>query len=137
MWFAMQMLNEMDEMEAPTIIQSTKALACVFSALGDPIRLKLVVMLCTGEAFSITQLTANTHISRQGVTKHLRVLASAGLVSDLKMGRERVWRFDPAQIGEVRRTLEIIGKQWDESLGRIKLIAESVPVELGQLTESE
>ncbi len=66
-------------------------LATVFAALGDPTRLALVAMLCAGRVFSIAQLTANTHMSRQGVAKHLRLVADAGLVHDLKRGRERLW----------------------------------------------
>src|SRR6516225_4509438 len=83
-------------------------LARVFAALGDPTRLRLIAVLCAGGAFSIAQLTANTDISRQGVTKHLQVLADAGVISDVKVGRERLWQLDPAQIEEARRTLEII-----------------------------
>jgi DNA-binding transcriptional ArsR family regulator len=101
------------------------ALAGVFAALGDPTRLKLVAVLCAGGAFSIAQLTANTDISRQGVTKHLRVLADAGVVRDVKLGRERLWQLEPAQIEEARRTLEQIGRQWDVALARLKTFAES------------
>jgi DNA-binding transcriptional ArsR family regulator len=72
------------------IVQSSEALANVFAALGDPTRLKLVAVLCAGGAFSIAQLTASTEISRQGVSKHLRVLADAGVVRDVKLGRERL-----------------------------------------------
>ena len=83
----------------------------IFAALGDATRLKLVAVLCAGGAFSIAQLTANTDISRQGVTKHLHVPADAGVVRDVRMGRERVWQLKPAPIEAARRTLEIIGKQ--------------------------
>ena len=62
-------------------------LASVFFALGDKTRLQLIAMLCAGGAFSIAQLTANTDVTRQAVTKHLQVLADAGLVKDLKIGR--------------------------------------------------
>ena len=48
---------------------------------------------------SITQLTSGTEITRQAVTKHLRVLAAAGLVRDVKVGRERLWEFEPATVG--------------------------------------
>ena len=108
------------------IVQSSDALASVFAALGDPTRLKLVALLCAGGAFSIAQLTANTDISRQGVTKHLQVLAQAGVVRDVRQGRERLWQLDPAQIGEARRTLEVIGQQWDVALGKLKAFVESV-----------
>jgi DNA-binding transcriptional ArsR family regulator len=104
---------------------SGAGLAAVFAALGDPTRLKLVAVLCAGGAFSIAQLTATTDISRQGVTKHLQVLADAGVVRDVKAGRERRWQLEPARIEEARRTLESIGQQWDVTLGKLKAFAES------------
>jgi len=99
-------------------------LAPVFFALGDKTRLQLIAVLCAGGAFSISQLTANTHITRQAVTKHLQVLADAGLVTDVKIGRERLWQFDPAQLEEARRTLEVIGRQWEDALGKLKAALE-------------
>jgi DNA-binding transcriptional ArsR family regulator len=99
-------------------------LAQIFFALGDQTRLRLVAVLCAGGAFSISQLTTTTAITRQAVTKHLRVLAQAGLVKDVKLGRERLWQLDPAQIEEARRSLEIIGKQWDHALGKLKAAVE-------------
>jgi DNA-binding transcriptional ArsR family regulator len=100
-------------------------LARVFAALGDPTRLKLIALLCAGGAFSIAQLTAGTDISRQGVTKHLHVLAEAGVVRDVKVGRERLWHLEPAGIEEAKRTLEVIGRQWETALGKLKRFAES------------
>lgn len=100
-------------------------LARVFAALGDPTRLKLIALLCAGGAFSIAQLTAGTDISRQGVTKHLHVLAEAGVVRDVKVGRERLWQLEPARIEEAKRTLEIIGRQWETALGNLKRFAET------------
>lgn len=108
----------------PRAARRDEALARVFAALGDPTRLKLVAVLCTGGAVSIAQLTATTDISRQGVTKHLQVLAEAGVVHDAKVGRERLWKLDPAQIAEARRTLDLIGRQWELALGRLKDYAE-------------
>lgn len=112
--------------DLPAIIRSSEALASVFAALGDPTRLKLVAVLCAGSAFSIAQLTANTDISRQGVTKHLQVLADAGVVRDVKLGRERLWQLDPVQIEEAKRTLEMISREWDVALGKLKAFAESL-----------
>ncbi len=75
------------------ITRSSESLAAIFAALGDPIaRLQLVAAICVGGAFSIAQLTANPDISRQGVTKHLQVLADAGVVRDVRSGRERLWQ---------------------------------------------
>ncbi|MGY3264418.1 ArsR/SmtB family transcription factor [Lysobacter sp. HA35] len=109
----------------PDVERSSEALARVFAALGDPTRLRLVALLCAGGALSIAQLTATTHISRQGVTKHLEVLAQAGVVQHARAGRERLWQLDPAQIAEARRTLEVIGQQWDVALGSLKAFVES------------
>lgn len=99
-------------------------LAPVFAALGDPTRLKLVAELCGGGTFSIAHLTQNTAISRQGVTKHLQVLAEAGVVRDIKVGRERLWQLDPARIDEARQRLESIGREWDMALSRLKSFVE-------------
>ena len=105
-------------------------LADVFAALGDPIRLRLVTLLCAGGLLSIAQLTASTAISRQGVTKHLQVLADAGLVHDLKFGRERRWQLAPERIDAARHALDAIGRQWEEAFGRLRAFVESDDPEL-------
>ncbi|MEC5398089.1 ArsR/SmtB family transcription factor [Uliginosibacterium sp. H1] len=107
------------------LVRASDTLAGVFAALGDPTRLKLVAVLCAGGAFSIAQLTAGTEISRQAVTKHLQVLSDAGVVRDVKMGRERLWQLEPAQIEEARRMLEAIGREWDVALNKLKMFVES------------
>jgi DNA-binding transcriptional ArsR family regulator len=99
--------------------------APIFAALGDETRLRLVAALCVGGAMSITQLTLGTDVTRQAITKHLDVLAAAGLVRDVKLGRERLWEFEPTQLAEARRSLEAIGQQWDNALARLKLAVES------------
>jgi DNA-binding transcriptional ArsR family regulator len=99
--------------------------APIFAALGDEMRLRIIAALCVGGAMSITQLTSGADISRQAITKHLGVLAAAGLVRDVKIGRERLWEFEPARLDEARRSLELIGQQWDNALARLKLAVES------------
>lgn len=101
-----------------------RGMAAVFAALGDETRLRLVAVLCVGGAVSIAQLTATTDVTRQAVTRHLQVLADAGLVRDVKVGRERRWQFEPAQLEEARRSLALIAQQWDDALGRLKLAVE-------------
>ncbi|GLQ90189.1 ArsR/SmtB family transcription factor [Dyella flagellata] len=96
----------------------------VFAALGDETRLRLIVLLCTGGALSITQLTAGTEITRQAVTKHLKVLADAGLVRDLRSGRERLWELESSRLEEARRSLDVIAGQWDQALLRLKAALE-------------
>ncbi len=109
----------------PDIASPPTAVARIFAALGDPTRLQLVTLLCAGGALSIAQLTAHTDISRQAVSKHLQVLTEAGVVHGLKLGRERLWQLDPAQLDEARRALEEIGRQWDAALGRLKAFVEA------------
>lgn len=98
--------------------------AALFAALGDEVRLRLIAALCVGGAMSITQLTAGTDITRQAITKHLDVLADAGLVRDVKVGRERLWEFEASQLDEARRSLEVIAQQWDHALAKLKLAVE-------------
>jgi len=97
----------------------------IFAALGDATRLKLIAVLCVGGAMSITQLTAGTELTRQAVTKHLAVLHLAGLIRDAKIGRERLWEFEPARLDEARRSLEMIASQWDNALERLRLAVEA------------
>jgi len=73
---------------------------------------------------SIAQLTTGTRITRQAVTKHLQVLAEAGLVHDVKAGRERLWEFEPDQLERARQSLDAIRAQWDQALGRLKDLVE-------------
>ena len=98
--------------------------AVVFAALGDETRLRLVAALCAGSAMSIAQLTAGTDITRQSVTQHLQVLAEAGLVHDVKVGRERLWAFEPRHLDAARRALDAISQQWDQALLRLKAMVE-------------
>jgi DNA-binding transcriptional ArsR family regulator len=99
--------------------------APVFAALGDETRLRLVAFLCSGGAKSIAELTSGTDITRQAVTKHLNVLASAGLVRDVRAGRERLWELEPGRLEEARRSLELIAEQWDHALGKLRKAVEN------------
>ena len=98
--------------------------APVFAALGDETRLALVARLSSDGPLSITRLTAGTAITRQAVTEHLNVLATAGLVSDLRRGRERIWELKPEQMEAARTYLEHVSKRWDDALDRLKQFVE-------------
>jgi DNA-binding transcriptional ArsR family regulator len=74
-------------------------------------------VLCAGGAMSIAQLTSGTQITRQAVTKHLHVLADAGLVRDVKSGRERLWEFELRKLDEARHSLEVNGRWRGRSPG--------------------
>src|SRR4029077_8465012 len=98
--------------------------APVFAALGDETRLALVARLSTEGPLSITHLTAGSAVTRQAVTKHLNVLAAAGLVSDMRQGRERIWELEPAEMEAARTYLERVSKRWDQALDRLKQFVE-------------
>lgn len=98
--------------------------APLFAALGDPTRLRLVGRLCAAGPLSIARLTAGTEVTRQAVTKHLHVLAGAGIVRGLRRGRERLWEIEPDRLEEARRCLDLISRRWDEALARLKAAVE-------------
>jgi DNA-binding transcriptional ArsR family regulator len=101
-----------------------KASAPLFAALGDPTRLALVARLCEKGPLSIAKLAAGADISRQAVTKHLHVLADAGLVRGARDGRESVWQLRPRRLEDARRYLDQISRQWDSALDRLKVLVE-------------
>lgn len=98
--------------------------APVFSALGDETRLRLVSRMSAGGPQSIVQLTSGAGVTRQAVTKHLHVLAAAGLVRGSRHGREHRWELDPTPLEEARRALDVISRQWDQTLGRLRAFVE-------------
>ncbi|MFZ0521014.1 MAG: helix-turn-helix domain-containing protein, partial [Candidatus Acidiferrales bacterium] len=132
---------------------SAPAFAAIFAALGDRTRLRLIERLSArargdqsghgagghavnrigvrvdprahDDAMSITKLTAEFNVSRQAITKHLRVMEHAGLVHSTRRGRERVWRLRQRRLDEARHYLEQISQQWDEALGRLRMFVES------------
>jgi len=96
----------------------------VFSALGDETRLAVVARLCAGGPQSTAHLTAGSGVTRQGITKHLTVLAGAGLVRGVRRGRERIWELDTKRLDDASRWLDQISKRWDDALGRLKKFVE-------------
>jgi DNA-binding transcriptional ArsR family regulator len=98
--------------------------ALIFAALGDETRLRLVGRLCADGPMSIARLTEGSAVTRQAVTKHLRVLASVGLASSSPSGRESVWEFEPEPLNAARQCLDRISAQWDSALERLKTFVE-------------
>jgi DNA-binding transcriptional ArsR family regulator len=101
-----------------------KRTAPIFAALGDETRLRIVARLSARGPMSIARLTQDASVTRQAVTKHLHVLAGAGLARSSRLGRESVWELQPASIEAARRCLDGISSQWDSALDRLKLFVE-------------
>jgi DNA-binding transcriptional ArsR family regulator len=101
-----------------------KGSAHLFAALGDETRLRIVFRLCDDGPLSITKLSEGSKITRQAITKHLRVMEEAHLLHSTRQGRESVWHLDRQRLQEARRYLDVISKQWDDALGRLRQFVE-------------
>jgi DNA-binding transcriptional ArsR family regulator len=102
----------------------SRARARVFAALGDETRLRLVARLCDGGPASITRLTARSKITRQAITKHLRVMEKSGLVRCTHQGRETIWQLEQPGIEDARRYLDGVSVRWDDALLRLRRFVE-------------
>jgi DNA-binding transcriptional ArsR family regulator len=101
-----------------------QANAPVFAALGDETRLSLIAKLCRGQPCSISQLTEGSKLTRQAITKHLRVLERAGVVQSVRTGRRSLFKFDPEPIVGIKEYLDLVSEQWDRALSRLKAFVE-------------
>jgi DNA-binding transcriptional ArsR family regulator len=101
-----------------------KSRASVFAALGDETRLSVLSRLARGEPQSISRLTDGTSLTRQAVTKHLRVLEGAGVVRSVRAGRESLFELEPKTLNGARDYLAQISEQWDDALARLKAFVE-------------
>lgn len=94
--------------------------ARVFDALGDPTRLELVARLCRGGPQSIASLTAGSDVTRQAITKHLRVLEGAGLVRGHREGRESRWELETRRLEVAREYLASVSERWTSRLAALR-----------------
>jgi DNA-binding transcriptional ArsR family regulator len=107
-----------------SLAKARRVHAPVFAALGDETRLLLVAKLCEGSPQSISRLTQGSNLTRQAISKHLRVLQNAGIVVSLRVGRESQYAFKPKPIDGIKSYLDQVSAQWDEALGRLKTFVE-------------
>jgi len=103
----------------------TRVPAPLFAALGDETRLYLLSRLSQRGPMSIASLTAGTRVTRQAITKHLRVLESARLVHSTRNGRESIWELERRRLEDARRYLDQISRQWDDALARLRSFVEN------------
>ncbi len=98
--------------------------APIFAALGDETRLSLVAKLCQASRQSITQLAEGTRLTRQAVTKHLKVLERVGLVHRIHKGRETLFEFDATPIETMTQYLDLVSNQWEKKLTDLQTFLE-------------
>ena len=94
--------------------------AAVFSALGDPTRLGIVERLAKGQSASINELSGTFPITRQAMSKHLRVLEQAQLVRSQRYGREVRFRLERAELERAQAFLSRVSAQWQSALARLE-----------------
>lgn len=99
--------------------------ALLFAALGDETRLRLISRLCDEGPMSITKLTQVSNITRQAITKHLRLMEASGLLRSARQGRESVWQLERQRFEDARRYLDGISRQWDDALVRLRAFVET------------
>jgi DNA-binding transcriptional ArsR family regulator len=99
-------------------------IASAFAALGDPIRLAIFARLCGDGPLPTVKLNHGINLSRQGLTKHLWILADAGLVRSDRVGRDRSWHIETDQLAKARAYLDQISAQWDARLARLRSLVE-------------
>jgi DNA-binding transcriptional ArsR family regulator len=102
-----------------------KDCASIFAALGDETRLAIVGKLSSGAPQSISRLTAGSRLTRQAITKHLRVLEDAGVVHSVRVGRESLFEYRPKALNEIQSYLGHVSEQWEDALGRLKSFVEN------------
>ena len=101
-------------------VERLASAAILFAALGDPTRMALLQRLSSGGPASISTLAEDFSMTRQGVTKHLQVLADAKIIDATRQGRERIWTLNPDRLAEAQRSLALIARGWDDALNRLK-----------------
>ena len=93
----------------------------VFTALADPSRRAILAMLASGGPATATDLAARLPITRQGIAKHLALLAGAGLVCPEPGERRRVrYRLQSAPMQVAQQFLAALARDWDSPLGALK-----------------
>jgi DNA-binding transcriptional ArsR family regulator len=92
----------------------------VFKALADPTRREIFhILVVASTAMSLTQLADRVDISRQGVTKHMKLLEEAGMVKTGEQGRERYCMANLSALNEIRDWLAFYDRFWEDSIKRL------------------
>jgi len=100
------------------------SVAPAFAALGDPTRLKMLQRLGREGPQNITSLAAKVDITHQAVSKHLRVLENAQLISSTRDGRDRIWTLETDAMKDLHTFLNDISGQWDNALKALRKMVE-------------
>ena len=95
----------------------------VFQAIADPTRRSLLKLLGE-EELPVTAISSHYPMTRTAVSKHLRILAEAGLVTERKVGRETRYRLEPEPLQELKKWLAYYERFWNNKLAALKRFVE-------------
>jgi len=98
--------------------------ATLFAALGERARLAMIARLCDDGPLPTVRLMQGAKLSRQAMTKHLKVLERAGLVRSERIGRDRSWRIEAARLAQIRASLDRFSAQWEARIERLRIMVE-------------
>ncbi len=88
----------------------------VFKALSDPVRVEMVYRLSQGQGSTLSTLSHNLGVTRQGARKHLTILEQADVVRLYKKGRNTEVRLNPQSLDVMKQFIALLEKQWDQRL---------------------
>lgn len=96
----------------------------LFRALGDPTRLEIVERLSSGQPYTLTTVSSQLAISRQGARKHLQILANAHVITLEPRGRDTLVQLDRETLDQVKAFIAQLELQWDKRLETLKQVVE-------------
>src|SRR5690348_17527377 len=96
-------------------------LSVTFAALADPTRRAILARLSSGEA-SVTELAKPFDLSLPGISKHLKVLQRAGLITQSRNAQWRPCRLEPGRLKEASEWVGEYRRFWDESFQRLDTV---------------
>src|SRR5260221_8816440 len=103
-------------------------LDATFAALADPTRRAILARLAQGEA-SVTELCAPFAMTQPAISKHLKVLESAGLISRGRVGQSRPCRLEAAPLKDVAGWVDAFRHLWAERFDRLEDYLKTAPLE--------
>ncbi|MGA7204342.1 MAG: metalloregulator ArsR/SmtB family transcription factor [Specibacter sp.] len=107
---------------------ATDRLSLIFGALADPTRRAILARLSEGEA-TVNELAEPFSISLPAISRHLKVLETAGLISRSRTAQWRSSRLEAAPLAEVTAYMEKYRRFWDESFSRLERHLEQIQKE--------
>src|SRR3712207_3862550 len=111
-WF--RFLGSGVAMLSAPVVPGVRPMRDVYSAVADPTRRQLLRLLAETDELPLHEMTAQFPVGRTAVSKHLAVLKEAGLVVDRKVGRETLYRLNPAPLREIQEWVSFYDRFWTE-----------------------